>query len=283
MSQPYFSIIIPCLNEEKAIPFLLSDIKDQAFKDYEVIVVDANSSDSTRDKVAKFPEIKLLVSDKRNVSCQRNLGVEQARGEYLIFLDADSRIKPYFLSGLSYKTLSEEPDMFTCWAEVSNEDKENKIIVSLLNMALELSKFMDSPAAVGTMMGFKRSVFNDLRGFDSSVTYGEDTEIVKRGHRLGYNFEMFRDPRYIYSLRRFRAEGTLTMLRTYAKLNSRMLIRGFPTEKLDRDYPMAGGTLYEKYKQKNRFLDQIENSLKKVKQLTNAKKWEQYWERLLSE
>lgn len=278
---PFFSIIIPCLNEEKVIPLLLGDIKKQPFKDYEVIVVDGDSTDKTQEIISRDASVLLVITKTRNVAFQRNLGAKQAKGKYLVFFDADSRIKPDFLVGLAYRLVLAKPEMYTCWAEVSPTDKDNKIIASLINMSLELSKFMDSPTAMGTMMGFKTSAFRLLKGFDPKITFGEDTEIIKRGHKLDNNFEIFKDPRYIYSLRRFKAEGTLTMLRKYAKLNSKTLLGKYPTYNLDLDYPMLGGSLYDKQKQKISFIAQVENSLKKVKDLTKLKKWQQYWDRLI--
>jgi len=281
MKQPFFSIIIPCLNEEKVIPLLLSDIKKQVFKDYEVIVVDGDSTDKTQEIISRDSAVFLVVTKTRGVAFQRNLGAKRAKGRYLIFFDADSRIKPYFLLGLAYRLMLTNPEMFTCWAEVAPIDEDNKIIASLINMSLELGKFMDSPTAMGPMMGFKASTFRLLKGFDPEITFGEDTEIIKRGHKLEYSFEIFKDPRYIYSLRRFKAEGTLKMLRKYAKLNSKTLLGKYPTYNLDMDYPMLGGSLYDRQKQKIGFIAQVENSLKKVKDLTKLKKWQQYWDRLI--
>lgn len=283
MIQPYFSIIIPCLNEEKALPLLLSDIKKQAFSDYEVIVVDGDSIDRTQEIVRKDPLLQLVISKKRNVSIQRNLGAKNAKGKYVVFFDADTRIETYYLTGLAYKTLTTNPDMFTCWSKLTPKDKKNKIITSVMNMGMELSKFMDSPAVNGGMMGFKRTVFNKLGGFDQNITFAEDTEIYKRGCSNGFSFEVFRDPRYIFSLRRFKAEGTLSMLRTYAMLNSKILLKGFPTNNLDSEYPMVGGSLYKKPKKNYKLIDQIESNIKKIKELARLKKLEQYWERLVND
>ena len=103
--QPFFSIVIPTLNEEKYLPKLLQNLADQTFKDFEVIHVDGRSEDKTVQKAARFSkklDIKTLISQKRHVSHQRNLGGKKAQGKWLVFMDADNFLKPYFLQGLKY-------------------------------------------------------------------------------------------------------------------------------------------------------------------------------------
>ncbi len=280
MLQPYFSIIIPCLNEEKTLPFLLKDIRKQFWKDYELIVVDGMSTDKTREIVVSSSNIKLLESTVRNVSIQRNMGAAKATGKYLIFFDADTRIPAYFLTGLAYQIQYSRADMFTCWATVAENKRQNKMVASLLNMGMELGKFVDNPEVVGAMMGFKRKVFKALKGFNADITFAEDVELCKRGFERGFRFELFRNPRYIYSLRRYHAEGTIAMLQTYAKLHSRILLRGFPTNDLDNVYPMMGGSLYMAQKYKDGFLARMERNIDKARSLVNVKKWPTFWKRI---
>ena len=100
MTNPFFSIIIPTLNEEKFIPKLLLDLSYQKDKNFEIIIVDGNSSDKTKEVVLKFKTqlpINFFTVDKRNVSYQRNLGTKKASGRYLIFLDADSGVRSNFI------------------------------------------------------------------------------------------------------------------------------------------------------------------------------------------
>ena len=75
---PFFSIVIPALNEEHYLPRLLLDLSKQTFQDFEVILVDAKSDDDTigmaKQFEKKFGTLTILNSDKRNVAHQRNLG-----------------------------------------------------------------------------------------------------------------------------------------------------------------------------------------------------------------
>jgi len=76
-TRPFFSIIIPCLNEEKYLPKLLEDLSNQTLQDFEVIVIDGNSEDKTIQLIEKYKDIfstfKIIISKIRNVSVQRKL------------------------------------------------------------------------------------------------------------------------------------------------------------------------------------------------------------------
>ncbi len=82
------SVIIPTLNEERALPATLARVLAQA-GDFEVIVVDGGSNDHTRALVEHDPRIQLH-SAPTGRACQMNAGARQARGEWLLFLHADT-------------------------------------------------------------------------------------------------------------------------------------------------------------------------------------------------
>lgn len=90
---PFFSIIIPTVNEEKRIQKTLRILKNQTFKNFEIIIVDANSSDATREEASIYAD-KILVVGRRRRQYQMNIGAKHARGKCLVFLYADT-ILPY--------------------------------------------------------------------------------------------------------------------------------------------------------------------------------------------
>ena len=85
-----FSIIIPTYNSKDEIKRALQSIKEQTYTNYEIIVIDDCSTDGTYEMLQKNKDIKLIknkINSKAGAS--RNRGIEQAAGEYIIFLDAD--------------------------------------------------------------------------------------------------------------------------------------------------------------------------------------------------
>jgi glycosyltransferase involved in cell wall biosynthesis len=89
------SIIIPSYNEEKYLPKLLKSIKKQDFKDYEIIVADNNSKDNTRQIALSYGA---QIVDGGRPATARNNGVKVAKGDYLLFLDADTILPQHCLS-----------------------------------------------------------------------------------------------------------------------------------------------------------------------------------------
>jgi hypothetical protein len=92
------SVIVPALNEEGYIGSLLSDLAAQSRRPEEVLVVDAGSVDSTVQIARQFPFVQVLAGAPP-VAEGRNLEGRKAKGDVLIFLDADVRLCEGFLEG----------------------------------------------------------------------------------------------------------------------------------------------------------------------------------------
>lgn len=130
---PFFSIIIPMFNTEKYIGECLDSIMMQNFSDYEVIVVDDGSTDGSCEIVSRYIKgklnINLLKQKNSGVSAARNLGIEKARGKYIIFVDSDDFLVNESLEFLM-NTLLENNDLdmlFFNYYEVGSK-KMNKHI-----------------------------------------------------------------------------------------------------------------------------------------------------------
>jgi len=91
------SIIIPCRNEEKRVVYLLESLKRQTYKNFEIIVVDDNSNDNTkiiaRNYTEKVVEVKDYYKDWEGKNAACYVGALNAKGEYLMFIDADVYLK----------------------------------------------------------------------------------------------------------------------------------------------------------------------------------------------
>ena len=85
------SVIIPALNESNNLPSLLSDLS-VLNGEGEVIVVDSNSQDNTCE-IAKIYGAKIFKSNEKNRGLQLNIGAKEAKGEWFIFIHADSRLR----------------------------------------------------------------------------------------------------------------------------------------------------------------------------------------------
>jgi len=260
---PYFSIIIPTLNEAKFLPDLLKDLSHQTNQDFETIIVDGQSKDHTQAKAESFrtklPSLSILSTTKHNVSYQRNLGAKKAQGKILLFLDADGGLPPFFLDGIKYKLSKNPVDVFTSWIKPDSTNPQDTAIATIINLSFEASRLLDIPTGFGAMLGFKKTAFAKLRGFAEDITYAEDQEIIRRALEKKLTFTIYPDPHYVYSFRRLRKQGTLNTLRQFAKLQTKLAIAGYPNH-TKKDYPM-GGHYFKPDKQKPTILDKIKQLL----------------------
>ncbi|MBU0619195.1 glycosyltransferase [Patescibacteria group bacterium] len=254
-STPFFSIVIPTLNEEECLPRLLADLARQSYCDFEVIVVDAHSNDKTISQAKKLtrqlPCLTIINSRQRNVAHQRNLGAKKARGKILIFMDADNQLPPYFLLGIKYRLELNKPQLFTCYLDPDSTKPQDKTVASLLNLSSEIQdKIIDAPMALGALIGCKKAFFSKIGGFDESIVYAEDREFSIRAFKQGGRFQLFKDPKYAYSFRRLRKEGKLKLLQKLTKTGAMRLLQGYAQEPL-AEYPMLGGRFYDKPRKKS--------------------------------
>ncbi|MDO8638925.1 MAG: glycosyltransferase family 2 protein [Candidatus Daviesbacteria bacterium] len=94
------SVIIPVFNEEKVIGECLNSLKNQSYKDLEIIVVDDGSSDEAVN-VVLGKDVKLLKQNHLGAGAARNLGAKHATGKILVFVDADMEFDEKFIDKLT--------------------------------------------------------------------------------------------------------------------------------------------------------------------------------------
>ncbi len=245
--KPTFSIVIPTLNEEKYLPHVLSDLAQQTFTDFEVIVVDGNSRDKTVALVKKSATqvaLTLLTSSESNVAIQRNLGGQKARGQWLLFMDADTRIPPYFLEGIKYQIEKDKTiDLFTTLIAADKESRLTLLCARTMNMGMLLMEKTAKKYAPGAFLGVKQSVFSRIT-FNPDAKIGEDYDFVRIACSRGYRFKIFKDPIFVFSFRRLRKEGLLKLL----SIEARFIYKDLTNQKAIDDnygYVMLGGSYYD--------------------------------------
>lgn len=104
-SEPLLSVVIPCYNYAAVLPRAVASVVPQLGDDAELIVVDDGSSDATREVLAGLLVehhgcFRVLHKANGGASSARNLGIREARGQFLLFLDADDELVPTALDAL---------------------------------------------------------------------------------------------------------------------------------------------------------------------------------------
>jgi glycosyltransferase involved in cell wall biosynthesis len=101
LNKPMISFIVPAYNEEHELSNTLAAIREAASaatQPHEIIVVDDASTDATP-KIASDAGATVIPINRRQIAASRNAGARAAQGEYLFFVDADTRIKPAHVTG----------------------------------------------------------------------------------------------------------------------------------------------------------------------------------------
>lgn len=205
------SIIIPTLNEEKYLPKLLEDIKRQTFSNYEVIVSDGSSDDKTID-IARSYGCRVVLGDenKRHPSIQRNNGARIARGEWLLFLDADTLFdNEKFLE----KTIKNFSKRKLGIAGFYLKFKSNKFFYLFYYCFYNGFSFLAQyikPLAVGAAIIVKKELHNRVGGFDESIFIGEDQVYCEKVSKI-VKFRIIKGVKIFFSIRRFEKEGCWKM------------------------------------------------------------------------
>ncbi|MBU0586005.1 glycosyltransferase [Candidatus Micrarchaeota archaeon] len=222
------SIIIPTLNEEEYLPKLLESIKKQTFKNYEVIVADANSKDKTV-KIARKYGAKVVKGGTPAVG--RNRGAKYAKGDFLFFLDADVKLPRQFLEYSVNEITDEYLDLATCEFEPLSSLRIDRILCRLANQCMKIMQFSDKPLAPGFSIFVSKRLFDRVGGFDETLKMAEDHEFVYRANKFR-RLKVLNEPHIHVSVRRLTKEGRLNLLKKYARVSLHRMIKGEITDEI---------------------------------------------------
>jgi len=230
------SIIIPTLNEEKYLPKLLGSIKKQYFKNYEIIVSDADSRDKTRSIAKKYGCKVVLNKKKKSPSVQRNNGAKKAKGDIFLFLDADTVLPDNFINSALEEFRKKKLDVAGFYLEFDNKKLKFRIASYIYNIFFRIARKI-KPFAIGAAILVKAKAHRKAGAFDESVFIGEDHEYAERLSKTA-RFDLI-NLKMIYSSRRLEKEGVLKTIFKYIYCFFYVLIKG-PIRKEIVKYEMGG-------------------------------------------
>lgn len=200
------SIIIPTLNEEEYLPFLLDSIKKQTFQNYEVIVADANSKDKT-EQIAK--ERGCLLVQGGLPSIGRNRGAEIARGELLLFLDADVIMPPDFFENILREFEAGRLDTASCFVSPLSNKKIDDVLCGFSNLYYTINQHI-KPQAPGYCILIKKNVHQRINGFNERIKIAEDWDYINKASRKS-RFGFLKNTKIFMSMRRFERDGKMNV------------------------------------------------------------------------
>lgn len=203
------SIIIPTLNEEKYLPKLLECLRQQQYPDKEIIISDGSSTDKTV-SIAKSYNCKITINKKRLPARQRNAGAAIAKGDVLLFLDADTLLPANFLREVTKEFQSRKLDVAGFYFTL-HSDKLLYRFASLYGYVHCFILQYIHPIAIGAAILSRKSFHNRVNGFKESLFIGDDHEYAKSIQKAGGTYSLIKSKKILFHVRRFEKEGPFTL------------------------------------------------------------------------
>ena len=190
------SIVIPIYNAEKYLEQCLNSIKNQTYKNFEVIMVNDGSKDESETICKRFLEydarFRYFTKENGGVSSARNLGLDNVKGDFITFIDSDDWIAEKHLELLINSIKKTNSDIVvSCYKEFDNNidtyytivyTKQEKNLLNFEKMNRDdfltiFPKLMSINVCFNNAVAklFRKELVNNLR-FDTSIKYGEDLD-----------------------------------------------------------------------------------------------------------
>jgi glycosyltransferase involved in cell wall biosynthesis len=178
------SVVVTCYNKREIIADCIKSILNQSVQDYELIVVDDGSTDGSYLIINEFrsdSKVKIFKTNHAGISAARNLGVKNALGNILLFLDGDCTLDQNALSELLSSFIETGADCVGGELRASNDH-------NILAKAVELMQNeIERKWPFGANVAYKKEVMEKVGGFDEKMEKGEDVELFLRVKKSGFN------------------------------------------------------------------------------------------------
>ena len=223
---PKLSIIIPTLNESNNLPLLLSDLSE-IYHESEILIIDSISKDKTKD-IALLYGTRFYKLNKKNRGMQLNYGAKEAKGEWLLFIHADSRLEKNWSKEIKNIIGKDSNFIYYFKFKVDNKLFYYRFLELFVNLRC---LFFKSPYGDQGVLINKQN-FNNYGGF-KNIPLMEDVDFIRR----------IKKPKYLISLKTSIYTNTRKwdnvnfVLQSIKNWNYRRLwIKGYPLNKIYKKY-----------------------------------------------
>ncbi|WP_087036150.1 glycosyltransferase family 2 protein [Thermococcus litoralis] len=186
---PLVSVIIPTYNSEKTIRRCLESIKNQTYKNVEIIVVDNFSEDKTVEICKEYNASIIKVKGERTKA--KNIGLKNANGKYVLFVDSDMELTPNVIE--------------ECVMLIESDPKIGGIIIpersvgnSYWVRVRDFERSFYAGTEIESARFFRRDLALQVGGFDEDVVFFEESTLPQKIEKLGFNVKVRIDPYIIH-------------------------------------------------------------------------------------
>lgn len=166
--RPLVSVIVPTYKSVSTIELCIRSVLSNSYKNVELIIIDSLSNDGTKEIIDKFSDISLFVK-KTSRTEARNIGIDIAKGEYILNIDSDMELSENLIEecvkkceeGFDALIIPEKNVADKYWAKCTNFGK----LLSMNEPDYEYSRFVRS------------HLLRKIKGYDESLVAGEDADV----------------------------------------------------------------------------------------------------------
>tara|TARA_B100000212_G_C27373355_1_gene533599 strand:+ start:371 stop:1084 length:714 start_codon:yes stop_codon:yes gene_type:complete len=223
---PVLSIIIPTLNESKNLPLLFSDLSE-IYKDSEILIIDSISKDQTKD-IALLYGMRFYKTNKKNRGFQLNYGAKKSKGEWLLFIHADSRLKVNWSKEIKSKLKKDPNFIYYFKFKVDNKFFTYRILEFFVNLRCLLFK---CPYGDQGILINKKN-FERYRGY-KNIPLMEDFDFIRRVKQKKF-LKALKTPIYTNSRKWEEVNFISQSLRNWRLRN--LWIKGLPLNEIYEKY-----------------------------------------------
>lgn len=186
LMKPLVSVVIPVYNSEDTIQKALQSVVDQTYENFEILLIDDGSTDSTKVQINKFIDdypnynYRCFFQENKGASAARNIGLKNASGAYIALLDSDD-IWHKDKIALQLEAFDQNKDI-DFLATNRNDEKYGfffgyrfEKITKISSKILLYKNFLLTPTVL-----FKREIINEVGYFDEEMTHSEDLNYFLR-------------------------------------------------------------------------------------------------------
>lgn len=255
MKKPKVSVIIPVYNGEKTLEKCLNSVLNQSFNDYEVLVVDNKSVDSSKKIILKCinknKKVKYLFEKKKSRACARNLGIKNSLGKIIVMLDCDCFVDFFWLEKLVSPILILKENVVVGNYFSFNKNYWSKRVEKYDSLFKEKQRkgkyvfFLDTKNFAISKQALK-NLKRKEEYFDSSIKNMEDFDF---GLRVLQNFKIF----YLEDSKVFHLDND-----SFFKWSKKQFERGYYVFKIYKKYKkdnfILNNPMFDSLKLKNNLL-----------------------------
>jgi glycosyltransferase involved in cell wall biosynthesis len=218
---PRFTVVVPTCRRPHLLGRALASVLAQTWEDWELVVVDDVGDEATRALVAeraeRDPRFRYTASapsggrSPGGPAVARNAGIEVARGEYIAFLDDDDELLPEMLATVHRHIAARRPPLGFLWCALRmvRDLPESEELIEERTWGPHFDRPADAPprtsdeqrraeydaSRIGTGFGLvvRRDLLQEIGGFDASLGFAEDTDLLLRLVATGAPFDALRE------------------------------------------------------------------------------------------